>query len=101
MTDYAKRRLLTIVSETAIESRLVADIERLGAHGYTVTDARGKGHRGVRSSAWEANSNIRIEVVCDEATADTIAEHLRTHYYADFAMILFISEVAVLRSEKF
>ena len=63
--------------------------------------ARGKGSRGVRNSAWDASSNVRIEVVCDAATADTIAARLRAHYYDNYAMILFLTDVVVLRPEKF
>ena len=94
-------RLLTIITEAAIEHLIVQDIERLGAHGYTVSDVRGKGSRGVRNSAWDASSNVRIEVVCNAATADTIAAHLRAHYYENYAMILFLTDVEVLRPEKF
>lgn len=99
--DIHARKLLTVVTEAAIEGALVRDVERLGAHGYTVTDARGKGHRGVRGAGWEASANIRLEVVCDEATARSIAAHLRDHYYANYAMILFVADVDVLRPEKF
>lgn len=95
------RKLLTVVTEAVLEGTLVRDIDRLNARGYTITDARGKGHRGVRSAGWEANSNIRIEVVCDEETADAIAAYLQEHYYKDYAMILFVSDVDVLRPEKF
>lgn len=95
------RKLLTIVTESALEGVLVQKLERLGAHGYTVTDARGKGHRGVRNAGWEASSNIRIEVVCDDTTADAIATHLRDTYYEHYAMILFLADVEVLRPEKF
>ena len=95
------RKLLTIVAEAALEQRLVKDLERLGAHGHTITDARGKGSRGVRSAAWDRSGNIRVEVVCDAATADAIATDLRDRYYDNYAMILFISDVEVLRPEKF
>jgi hypothetical protein len=95
------RKLLTIITEAAIESLLVKDIENLGAHGYTVSDARGKGNRGARNSAWDASGNIRIEVVCDSAIADAIAAYLQIHYYDNYAMILFVTDVAVLRPEKF
>lgn len=96
-----KRKLLTIVTEASIESPLLRDIERLGAHGYTVTDARGKGSRGVRDAGWDASSNIRIEVVCGVEAAQAIAAHLAAHYYGNYAMILFASDVDVLRPEKF
>lgn len=95
------RKLLTIVTEAALESTLVRDVERLGAHGYTITDARGKGHRGVRDAGWGASANIRMEVVCDAETARALCAHLREHYYQDYAMILLVSDVEVLRPEKF
>lgn len=97
----ATRKLLTIVTEAALEGMLVQRLEKLGAHGYTITDARGKGRRGVRNAGWEPSSNIRIEVVCDAATANAIASHLQENYYAHYAMILFMSDVQVLRPEKF
>jgi lysyl-tRNA synthetase class I len=96
-----QRKLLTIVTEAALESTLVRDIEALGAHGYTITDARGKGSRGVRDAGWEASGNIRVEMICEAATAEAIAAHLKQHYYDDYAMILFMTEVDVLRPEKF
>jgi nitrogen regulatory protein PII len=99
--NKSTRKLLTIITESALERILVEEIERLGAHGFTITDARGKGSRGLRDAAWGESSNIRIEVVCDEATANAIAGHLQAHYYEPYGMILFMSDVTVLRPEKF
>jgi nitrogen regulatory protein PII len=95
------RKLLTIITESALERALVEEIERLGAHGYTITDARGKGRRGLRTAAWSESSNIRVEVVCDESTAQAIADQLQARYYEHYGMILYASDVAVLRPEKF
>ena len=95
------RKLLTIVTEAALEREIVREIERLGAHGYTVTDARGKGGRSIRNADWNLSANIRIEVVCTADTAYAIAAALREHYYDNYAMILFVSDVEVLRPEKF
>ena len=95
------RKLLTVVTEAVLEKALVRDLERLGAHGYTLTEARGNGSRGLRNAGWEASSNIRLEVVCDAATAHKLAAHLQAHYYADYGMILFMHDVEVLRPEKF
>ena len=94
-------KLLTVITEAALEATLIHTIEQLGAHGYTVVDARGKGARGVRDAGWEASGNIRIEVVCRSETAANIAAHLQEHYYNDYAMILFVHEIDVLRPEKF
>jgi nitrogen regulatory protein PII len=97
----SKQKIITIVTESRLESALTEDIEKLGGQGYTITDARGKGHRGVRDAVWAANSNIRIEVVCEPAVVKNITEHLKKNYFDNYAMILFTSDVEVLRPDKF
>ena len=95
------RKLLTIITEAVLETQLIRDLERVGAPGYTITDARGKGTRGVRSAGWEANSSIRVEVICGEATAQAIAAEMKERYYRDYAMSVFLVDVGVWRPEKF
>ncbi len=95
------RKLLTIVTEAAIEGAIRRDLTQLGARGYTITDARGRGDRGVRNASWETSGNIRIEVVCSSDTAAKISAHLEQHYYTHYAMIMYLADVEVLRSEKF
>lgn len=96
-----KAKLVTVYTEAALESRMIRDIDKLGAHGYTITNARGKGHRGERSAAWEANSNIRVEIICSEDLAEKIVDHLQQQYYDNYAMVSFISDIEVLRAKKF
>ncbi|HET9694276.1 MAG TPA: DUF3240 family protein [Steroidobacteraceae bacterium] len=95
------RRVVTIVTEAALERTLVAEIEALGARGFTITDARGKGSHGARHSEWTQEGNIRLEVVCEPDLAERIAERVRERFYDHYAMILFVQEVSVLRPEKF
>jgi nitrogen regulatory protein PII len=95
------RKLLTVITEAALETNLCSLLKELGAGGYTVTDARGSGSRGVRDAGWSTSGNVRIEVVCDARIAERIARHLREHYYDDYAMILFTADVEVLRPGKF
>lgn len=54
-----------------------------------------------RTTGWEHGANIRLEVVCEDSLARAIADCLRERYYDNYAMILFISDVHVLRPEKF
>jgi nitrogen regulatory protein PII len=96
-----KRLMLTIVTESVIENALLADLERLGVRGYTVTDARGRGSRGVRDADWDEAANIRIEIICARPLADTVLAHLQERYYANYAMVACLHEVEVLRPEKF
>lgn len=93
--------MLVIVAESILETNLLKDLRRLGAHGWTITEARGEGARGRRNSDWEGNCNIRIEIVCEAATAEKILTHLREAYYQNYAMITWMADVEVLRPEKF
>lgn len=94
-------KLLTIITESVLEHSLEEDIERLGARGYTITNARGKGARGVRDAGWSSDSNIRIEVLGDPRTVEAIVEHIRETYYNNYAIIIYMSDVQVIRPEKF
>lgn len=93
--------LLTVVTEAVLEPALTKEFDELGASGYTVSDARGRGSRGTRSSGWRQSSNIRIEICCSKEIADRLVVMLRDKYYDDFAMVLWRHEVQVLRPEKF
>ena len=73
------RTLLTVICEAALEKRLLADLETLGAPGWTISDARGRGHRGVRSAGWDTEGNIRLEIICNRELAERIAAVSYTH----------------------
>ena len=94
-------KLVVIISEAAIEDALARDLMRLGAHGYTVADVRGQGSHGTRSALWGADRSIRMEVLCDETTSDVIIEHVEKHYFDNYAMVTYVTDVAVLRPDKF
>jgi hypothetical protein len=95
------RTLLTVIGEAALEKKLLADLETLGAPGWTISDARGRGGRGVRSAGWDTEGNIRLEVICARELAERIADHLQQRYYANYAMVCYLSDVQVLRPGKF
>ncbi len=87
--------LLTIVTEAVLESTITGDILRLGARGYTVTDARGSGSHGVRSGAWGQGSNIRVEVIGDEKMINDIITHLRDSYDQNYGLLMVTGRVEV------
>ncbi len=96
-----KRTLLTIFTEATIEHVLIKDIDRLGIRGYTISDARGKGSRGVRDADWDESKNIRIDIICARPQAEILLTHLQERYYSNYAMVAYFSEVEVLRPGKF
>jgi len=95
------RKLLTIITEGAIERALIADCRRIGAFGYTVMDVRGGGLHGDREGAWEADRSIELQVVCGESVAFRIAEHVLQNYAPHYAVALYLSDVQVFRAGKF
>lgn len=95
------RKLIVIITEAALEPLLVKDVLKLGAQGYTIADVRGGGRHGPRDADWQADRNIRMEVICDGAVAGAIAAHVRDTYSSHYATTLFFADIGVLRPEKF
>ena len=99
--DFYKEKLLTIITESDIENHLLKDLDKLGSKGYTISSARGKGEKGIRNDHWSANSNVKVEVICCPKVCDQIVEFIKEHYLKNYAIILFVSDVEVLRPAKF
>ena len=99
--DQKIRMLLIIITEASLESKISLDIEKLGGKGYTIIDARGKGHRGTRDADWSVDSNIRIEIICKKDIAEKIMNYMKKNYYDNFAMVIYNHEVSISRSMKF
>ena len=97
---FSRRKLLTVVCEGALESRLIKDLLALGAKGYTVTDAHGTGPRNQRNADLEGG-NIRLEVVTDEVTLSKIIERLQSDYFPNYAVSVWVADVEVLRQDRY
>jgi nitrogen regulatory protein P-II 2 len=95
------KKLLVIITEAALEKRLIHDAKRLGAQGYTVHDVRGGSQHATREGQWEADRSIELKVICDAAVAQAIAEYVMAQYAADYGVSLFFTDVAVIRPQKF
>ncbi|MCU0649710.1 MAG: hypothetical protein MUF00_17100 [Gemmatimonadaceae bacterium] len=93
-------KLITIVAEPVLESKLVHDLQHLGATGYTITEGRGSGssHRHATDFPGE---NIRLETLVAPALAERIVAHMASTYFATYSLICFVSDVAVVRGEKY
>lgn len=99
--ELTTRKLLTVICEADLERAVTADLVRAGASGYTVSDVRGHGVHGERDGLWPPSANIRIEVLCDQALAESAAFDLKSRYYERYGMVIFIADVQVLRPDKF
>jgi nitrogen regulatory protein P-II 2 len=95
------KKLLVVITEAALEKRLIQDAKRLGAQGYTVYDVRGGSQHATHEGAWEADRMIEIKIICDDAVAQAIAEHVMAQYAANYGVSLFFADVQVIRPQKF
>lgn len=93
-------RLVTIVTERILEDRLLRALTDLGAKGYTLTQATGKGSRGVRASEWEG-PDTRIEALVSPQVADAIVDHIAEKYFEHYAVIVYVQDAEVVRGEKY
>lgn len=91
----ASQLLLTILTEAVLEDDLVEAITTLGASGYTITEARGRGVHGLRSGKWSAGANIRIEVVGDPDLCAKITDHLQAIYARNYGLFMYTTPVQV------
>lgn len=100
-TDSTVRlSLVTVVAEAVLERRLLRDLRTLGVSGFTVTPAHGEGSRGSRTGDIEGG-NVRVESIVHPDLAATILRHVEAHYFAHYAVIVWVSEVGVLRGDKY
>jgi nitrogen regulatory protein P-II 2 len=93
-------QMLTIVGEAILQHRLLEDLQRLGATGWSVSHARGRGSTGRHTSDWEG-PNVRIETIVTDATCSKIFDHLAQHYFEHYAVVAWASTVRVARPAKF
>jgi hypothetical protein len=100
MNKHAKT-LLVINAEAVLEKSLSRDVRERGAQGWTVTEVHGASLEGVREGAWEADRTIEMKVICDEAVADAIAEHVLATYAPHYSVALWFTSVQVLRPERY
>ena len=93
-------KVVTIVGETVLAEHLHQDLRRLGATGWTQTDALGEGSRGMRSKTLRGD-NVRLEVVVSPEVADAILERLAQEYFPNYALVAWVADVQVVRGEKY
>lgn len=95
-----KLNKVTIIAERLLREGLLEILRNEGATGHTITACEGEGSRGVNASDWEGR-NIHIETIVSASTADRIMKSVGDKYMENYAVIVYLSEVTVLRRGKF
>jgi len=101
MVQLHSKKLITVITESILENKIIEEFRSKGIKGFTIMEARGHGESGDRDANLDADKNIRIEAICEENKAHGLLEQLEEKYYKNYAMVAFLSSVEVLRNEKF
>lgn len=81
--------VVVVIAEAELESVLRDDILAAGARGYTVSEVRGRGNRGLRDDRLLLSNNVRFEVLCDEATARCVLDAVLGHYGRHYGIVAY------------
>jgi len=93
-------KLVTIIALDSLEARIVEDMDKLEIRGYTISAAHGKGLHSKKISDWEG-TNIRIESLVSEEKGNKLVELIRDKYLDKYGVVLFVTDVQVLRPERY
>lgn len=93
-------KLVTIIALDSLEAKIVQDMDKLEIRGYTISPAHGKGLHSKKISDWEG-TNIRIESLVSEEKGKRLVEMIRDKYLNKYGVVLFVTNVEVLRPERY
>lgn len=101
MLDLHREKLVNIVANATLESRLIDIAERDGVTGYTIIDARGGGSSGVQRGAFESDSNILFIMIVSDRLLETVLTELDRLIRKGHNLVVYVSNTEVMRKEKF
>ena len=92
--------LVSIVTEGLLKEKIIAILRKNGATGFTITRAEGEGSRGVRARDFEG-PNLKFECIVSPEAAEVILDEVGDTYFENYAVIAWLTDVSVLRGNKF
>lgn len=95
------KKLITIVCEAIARETLATLLRDCGAQGYTVHTVEGWGAKGSRFADIPEDANIEIKTIVGEEKCARILQRLSSEVLPRFATVAHVSDVQVLRPEKF
>lgn len=98
--NTTERQVITIVAEAVVEQKLIDDIKRCGAKGYSASHVRGEGVTGKTTLDLNGPS-VRIESVVTNKVADAILHMLAEKYFEKYAVIAWLTPARVARPDRF
>ncbi|MDX1596552.1 MAG: hypothetical protein R3327_06380 [Nitrosopumilaceae archaeon] len=94
-------KLLTITCELLAKKEIIEILKKHKITGYTSYEVDGNGAKGLRAQGLTHEKNVKVEVVLREEPLQAIVEEISRTLFSNFAIILYVSDVSVVRTEKF
>ncbi len=94
-------KLLTITCEILAQKNIIEILKKHQITGYTTYEVDGNGARGLRGQGLKNEKNVKIEIIMREEKLSDVIEEISRTMFANFALVLYVSDVNVLRIEKF
>ena len=94
-------KLLTITCEILAQKNILEILKNHKITGYTTYEVEGDGTRGLRGQGFKNEKNVKVEVIMHEEKLSDVIEEISRTLFANFAIVLYVSDIGVLRPEKF
>ena len=94
-------KLLTVTCEILAQRNVIDILTKHGITGYTTFEVEGNGARGLRGQGLKNEKNVKVEVLMQEEKLQDVVEEIARTLFTNYAIVLYVSDVGVLRSEKF
>ncbi|MBA4718067.1 MAG: hypothetical protein HRO68_02780 [Nitrosopumilus sp.] len=94
-------KLLTITCEILAQKNIIEILKKHDITRYTTFEVEGNGARGLRGQGLKNEKNVKVEVIMRKDKLSDIVEEISRTMFANFALVLYVSDVSVVRTEKF
>jgi hypothetical protein len=101
MTKLVSIRRVTVIADAVLEKTLLESFTKLGAHGYSIVECRGKGRHTVLADPYTGVALVRIELLVQPSVADAILDYLHREIFATYACMACTELVDVASSDHF
>ena len=98
--ETARVKLVTIIASSEMFDGIIEQLKAVGATGYTLLNADGRGFHGPKRAGLLTTGNVRIETLLRPAVAHKLLEHLAREY-ADRALTAYSHDVDAIPREHF
>ncbi len=94
-------KLLTVTCEILAQKDIIEILKKHDITGYTTYEVEGNGARGLRGQGLKNEKNVKVEVIMREDKLSDVIEEISRTMFANFGIVLYVSDIGIVRTEKF